>query len=144
MLVIIQEFIQGREVTCGVLDHGWQGSEFALLPTEIIPKKSHFFDYRAKYEAGASLEVTPPRTLPEQTVKKIQRVAEAVHRLSGAHGFSRVDMIVTHRNEPIILEINTIPGLTTESLLPKAAVASGITFPQFIDHCIHTAFLRRV
>jgi D-alanine-D-alanine ligase len=137
---LVQEFVAGRELTCGVLDAGLPGSEFALLPTEIIPKTSNFFDYRAKYEPGASAEITPPN-LPERTVRKIRDVAKAVHRLAGCRGFSRTDMILDKNGELYVLEINTIPGLTGESLLPKAALASGIMFPVLLDKIISAAFL---
>ncbi|MFH0712482.1 MAG: D-alanine--D-alanine ligase [Candidatus Jorgensenbacteria bacterium] len=139
---IIQEFIRGREVTCGVLDRGTPGTEFALLPTEIVPRVSRFFDYRAKYEEGGSDEVTPPRNLPDGIVKKIRDTALRVHRVLGSRGFSRVDMILDKNGELFVLESNTIPGLTAQSLIPKAAAASGITFSELIDRLIHAAFLK--
>ncbi len=138
---LIQEFIAGRELTCGVIDSGFPGSEFPILPTEIIPKTSHFFDYRAKYEPGASEEITPPPNLPEAAIKKVQSVAKNVHRILGCRGFSRTDMILNKAGELFVLEINTIPGLTNESLLPKAALASGIMFSALLDKIINAAFL---
>lgn len=141
---LIQEYIRGREVTCGVLDHGWPGSEHALLPTEVIPRVSHFFDYKAKYEKGGSDEITPPSEMPEHMIRTIQKTARAIHQLSGCRGFSRVDMILDHENRPVVLEVNTIPGLTPESLLPKAVEASGISFSTMLDRLIHVAFLRAV
>ena len=139
---LIQEFIRGRELTCGVLDRGSAGTEFALLPTEIVPRVSRFFDYKAKYEEGGSEEVTPPRDLPDSVVKRIRETALQVHRLLGSRGFSRVDMILDKDGELIVLESNTIPGLTAQSLLPKAALASGITFSELVDRLIHAAFLK--
>lgn len=139
---LIQEFIRGRELTCGVLDWGIPGTEFALLPTEIIPKVSHFFDYKAKYEEGGSDEITPPAGLPEFVVKKVRETALRVHHLLGCRSFSRVDMILDKKGELFVLETNTIPGLTTQSLLPKAVVASGITFSDFLDRLVHAAFLK--
>ncbi len=140
--VLIEEYIRGREVTCGVLDHGMPGSEFALLPTEIIPRISHFFDYKAKYEEGGSDEITPPPRMFESTIRNIQKAALAVHRLIGCRGFSRTDFILDKKGELHVLEINTIPGLTQASLLPKAAVASGISFSKLLDKLIDAAFLR--
>lgn len=139
--VLIQEYVEGKEVTCGVLDHGWAGSEVALLPTEIIPKVSHFFDYKAKYDKGGSDEVTPPEGMPEHTIRTIQKTAREIHRLAGCKGVSRVDMILNNRGQLFILEVNTLPGLTSESLLPKAAEASGIPFTTLLDRLIHSAFL---
>lgn len=139
---LIQQFVKGREVTCGVLDSGLKGSEFALLPTEIIPRVSHFFDYRAKYEEGGSDEITPPPKMPEHIIRRIQKLALMAHRLLGCRGFSRTDMILDKRNELYFLETNTIPGLTPQSLLPKAALASGIPFPKLLDKLIQGAFLK--
>jgi len=135
---LLQNFINGKEITCGVLDHGFSESAYPLLPTEIIPQVSHFFDYRAKYEPSGSLEITPAR-LPELTLKEIQRIAVRTHKLIGAKGFSRTDMILSDDGKIYVLEINTIPGLTENSLLPKAAEAGGISFPQLIDRIIEAA-----
>jgi D-alanine-D-alanine ligase len=130
---LIQTFIHGREMTCGVLDRGYEGSAFPLLPTEIVPKVSGFFDYRAKYEVGGSSEVTPPANLSSAYRELIQRTAVRAHQLVGARGFSRTDMILAPSGEVFVLEINTIPGLTETSLIPQAAAASGISFPEFLD-----------
>lgn len=137
---LVQEFIVGREMTCGVIDSGFVGSEFALLPTEIVPRVSDFFDYRAKYEPGASDEITPP-DCPGHIQKKIQNTAKSVHKLAGCRGFSRVDMILAKNSEIFVLEINTIPGLTEQSLLPKAALASGIAFPELLSRIVSAAFI---
>lgn len=139
---LVQEFIKGRELTCGVVDRGVAGTEFALLPTEIVPKVSHFFDYKAKYEEGGSDEITPPSNLPEHLVKQVQKIALQAHRLLGCRGFSRTDFILDKKGEPHFLEVNTIPGITAQSLFPKAVVASGISFSDFLDRLIHTAYLK--
>lgn len=140
--IIVQEFIRGRELTCGVVDSGLPGSEFALLPTEIMPRVSHFFDYKAKYEEGGSDEITPPPGMPDHIVKEVRELALRVHRLLGSRGFSRVDMILDKYGKLFVLELNTIPGMTEQSLLPKAAIASGITFSELLDKLIHAAYLR--
>lgn len=136
---IAQQFIEGREITCGVLDRGFPESAFPLLPTEIVPKVSHFFDYQAKYDKGGSLEITPPRGLGEHMIQRIRKTALATHKIIGARGFSRTDMILDVKGTIFILEINTIPGLTDESLVPKAALAMGITFPKLLDIIIGAA-----
>ena len=140
--VLTEEFIKGREFTCGVLDHGWGESAYALLPTEIIPRVSHFFDYRAKYEIGGSFEVTPPVGLSRTIMREIRDTAVRAHRLIGASGFSRTDFILDENGKLHTIEINTIPGLTGESLLPKAASAGNISFSELIEKIIHAALFR--
>ncbi|MDI6821198.1 MAG: D-alanine--D-alanine ligase [Patescibacteria group bacterium] len=135
---LLQNFIKGREVTCGVLDHGFSESAYPLLPTEIIPQVSHFFDYRAKYELNGSFKITPAR-LPGSILKEIQRVAVKVHKLVGAKGFSRTDMILGEDGKIYVLEVNTIPGLTENCLMLKAAEASGISFSNLIERIIEAA-----
>jgi D-alanine-D-alanine ligase len=139
---LVQPLITGREFTCGVLDHGFPASASPLLPTEIVPQVSSFFDYRAKYEPGGSLEITPPENLPDAVVDSIRRTAVTAHRLVGARGFSRTDMFLTPQGELYVLEINTIPGLTEQSLLPKAAAVSGISFSELLNRVIEAALAR--
>ncbi|MBI2065333.1 MAG: D-alanine--D-alanine ligase [Candidatus Yanofskybacteria bacterium] len=130
--VLIEEFIEGREVTCGVLD-GPNGQPVQALPvTEIIPKKGNkFFNYRAKYKSGHSDEITPAQ-LDEETTKKIQDIAVKAHQILGCKTYSRADMMIRD-NDIYLLEVNTLPGLTTASLFPKAASAAGLTLSQLFD-----------
>lgn len=128
--LLIQEFIHGREFTCGVLERG--GKLTALPPTEIIPKTSGFFDYRAKYTKGASREITPPQ-LSKKEIANLQKIALTAHRAIGARGFSRTDIIHDRKGKCFVLEINTIPGLTQTSLLPQQAAAAGISFPKLLE-----------
>ncbi len=138
---LIQHYVAGTEVTCGVLDHGWGESAYPLVPTEIVPSV-RFFNYHSKYTSGAAREITPAR-LPEPTLKAIQRTAVGVHRAVGARGFSRTDMIVDREGQIFVLEINTIPGLTDTSLIPQGAAAAGMGFPELL-HTVIQATLRRV
>lgn len=133
--ILIQQYIKGREFTCGVLER--DGKPRPFLPTEIIPRSSRFFDYDAKYTSGASQEITPPN-LPNSQIRTIQRLALKAHRAIGARGFSRTDFIWTGGNKFYVLEINTIPGMTETSLLPKAAKADGISFPKLLDLIIES------
>jgi len=126
--VMAERFVQGREFTCGLLER--DGELIALPVTEIIPPDGRFFDYEAKYQAGLSREVTPAQLSPART-RKIQELARAVHQAVGCRGFSRVDFIAEPA-EPVVLEINTIPGMTATSLLPQAAAAHGIAFPELL------------
>lgn len=139
---LIQKLVHGMELSCGVLDYGWKGSEFALLPIEIIPKDGSFFDYSAKYMPMGSEEIIPAR-VPDYKLREIQRIAVMAHRALGARGFSRTDMIMDSEGRIFVLELNTIPGMTEESLLPKSAEASGIPFPKLLDLIIDSALFGR-
>lgn len=135
--VLVEEFIKGRELTCGVLDK-FNGEYFSALPvTEIIPVKSHkFFNYQAKYKTGHANEITPA-PLDEILYKKAQDIAVKAHQVLGCKGYSRTDMILKNGNGTIyVLETNTLPGMTKNSLLPKAATEAGLSFSQLLDHII--------
>lgn len=137
--VLVEEFIGGREFTCGVLEnHPSQADKkyFALPVTEIIPNADYeFFNYDAKYKIGASKEVTPAE-ISEDLTKLIQSAAISAHTMLGCSGYSRSDFIVTPQNEVHILELNTLPGMTETSLLPQAAQVAGINFPELLDRII--------
>ncbi|MFH0762510.1 MAG: D-alanine--D-alanine ligase [Candidatus Omnitrophota bacterium] len=123
--VIIEEYIKGREVTVGILDTE------ALPVIEIIPSKG-FFDYQAKYIPGMT-DYRLPAVLKDGLAAEIKKAALAAHKLLGCSGCSRVDMILSEDNSVFVLELNTIPGLTAMSLLPKAAKEAGI---DFMDLCL--------
>jgi D-alanine-D-alanine ligase len=136
-LAMIEEFVPGRELTCAVLG-GFPGEEpFALPVTEIIPVTSSFFDYEAKYTPGASREITPAE-LDAETTSRVQEVAVKVHEIVGAGSMSRTDMILSDAGL-CFLEINTIPGMTETSLLPQAAAAAGMSFPELLDRLVQVA-----
>ena len=134
---MIQRCVTGREFTCGVLEQN--GVPSPLLPTEIKPIKGDFFDYASKYSESGAEEITPPQRLSKEMIKKIQDTALSAHRALGSRGLSRTDMIWGHDMELYVLEVNTLPGLTATSLLPKAALASGIEFPKLLDLIIESA-----
>jgi D-alanine--D-alanine ligase len=136
--VLIEEFISGREATCGVLEN-FSGEEFnALPPIEIISKSaSGFFDYDAKYN-GQSEEICPGRFSAEEMVE-IRRMASAVHKILGLRHYSRSDFILHPKRGIFFLEVNTLPGLTEASLVPKAIKASGSSLNALIDHLITLA-----
>ncbi len=136
---MIQEYIHGRELTCGVIDD--ENETISLPVTEIIPKTSTFFDYHAKYTANASEEITPADISREQTTR-VQDVAVRIHKYIGAYGMSRTDFILGDDGNLYVLEINTIPGMTPNSLLPKAAMAYGLTFSELLDKIISAALRR--
>lgn len=138
--ILIEEFLKGEEATCGVID-GFRGEEsYATLPTEIIPPEaSEFFDYDAKY-SGKSQEICPGNFSREES-RELQDLARRAHRSVGARHYSRSDFIITPRGI-YILEINTLPGLTGESLLPKSLRAVGSSLSEFLDHVIGLAITR--
>ncbi|MBI3289788.1 D-alanine--D-alanine ligase [Candidatus Microgenomates bacterium] len=131
--IIVEEYIKGTEITCGVIGND---NPKPLPLVEIVPK-NEFFDYQAKYTPGATDEIAPARISKELT-KKAQETALKAYRTLGCRGFGRVDMIIK-RKRIYILEVNTIPGLTPISLLPKAAQAAGILFPRLLDKIIKLA-----
>ena len=136
-VVIVEEYIDGLEVTCGILDNIRGQKHFALPVTEIIPPDGHFFEYEVKYD-GSTQEITPARISKELT-KEIQEQSIEAHRLLDCEGYSRVDFILKDNKKPYILEVNTLPGLTSESLLPKAAKEAGIEFSELLDIIIKNA-----
>jgi D-alanine-D-alanine ligase len=139
-LVLIEEFIAGTEVTCGVLETEPGRQPVALPVTEIVPVDAPFFDYEAKYTPGATEEITPAR-IAEKTTQEVQQLALRIHQAFGCRGMSRSDMIIV-KDEPVWLEVNTIPGLTETSLLPKGAAAAGITYPMLITALIDEGIAR--
>lgn len=132
---LIEEYIKGIEVACGII-----GNRLPVpLPlVEIVPLKGKFFNYDSKYSESGAEEIVPARISAKLT-KRIQQMAVDVYEAIGCRGFSRVDFILKDGKHPIVLEINTIPGLTPMSLLPKAAKAAGISYGRLIDKIVKYA-----
>jgi len=130
--VIIEEYVSGRELTVGILD------DRPLPVVEIIPK-NRFFDFEAKYKKGLT-EYKVPAEIDHRTARRCQEIGLMAHEAIGAKSFSRVDMILREDGMPVVLEINTIPGLTETSLLPKAAEAIGIKFEELVSRILETAY----
>jgi D-alanine-D-alanine ligase len=128
--VLVQEYIQGREFTCGVVDI--ENRVTSLLPTEIILTQGDMFDYSAKYTVGGCEEITPAH-VDGETIKKIQTLASKVHEVCGCEDISRTDMIMKEDGTLVVLEINTIPGMTKTSFVPAELLASGFTLAQFVE-----------
>lgn len=133
--VMVEEFIEGREITGGVLGN----KELTALPlVEIIPGDQYeFFDYEAKYQPGASTEICPAQ-LDQPLTVRAQQYALTAHRALQLKGYSRTDMIVSG-DDIYVLETNTIPGMTPTSLLPQAAAAAGLDFSALLDRLIELA-----
>ncbi len=131
---VVEEYIRGTEITVSVLGNR---EPWALPIIEII-SATGLYDYKAKYTKGMSEHIIPAR-VPEHTYEAAQAAAVRAHKALGCRGMSRADFIVGPDNEPYILEVNTIPGMTETSLLPDAARAAGIEFPDLVDMLIDFA-----
>lgn len=132
--MLMQEFVQGREFTCAVVDMDSVG-EIALIPTEILLTSKDTFDYESKYTPNMCNEVIDP-DLDEVYLQRIKELALNCHKLLGCKDLSRTDIIMTDETKLFVLETNTIPGMTTNSFLPKQLVASGYTFKDFLTHIL--------
>jgi D-alanine-D-alanine ligase len=119
--IMIETYMEGREVACGVVK---TKSKALILPVTEIISKNEFFDYEAKYTPGKSDEVTPA-DMPAHVTDEIQRLSSRIYDLLGCRGIVRVDFIVKNE-KPYFLEVNSIPGMTEESIIPKQARAAGI------------------
>jgi D-alanine-D-alanine ligase len=132
--VLIEQFIPGVEVTVGVIGN----DDLIALPTlEIVPEHE-FYDYDSKYIPGMSRHIIPAR-VSEAARAECQRLSLEAHRALGCRGMSRSDTIVTDDGSVELLEVNTIPGMTATSLLPDAARAAGVEFPELCDRLVRLA-----
>ena len=139
--LLIEKFVAGRELTIGIL------GEQALPILEIIPKGG-FYDFTNKYPflnpgAGGGAEHVCPAKIPEDRTRAIQDLALRAHRALGLQIYSRVDIMLPAEEEPSVLEVNTIPGMTEASLLPEAAAAAGIGYPELCARIIELSRQRR-
>ena len=132
--IIVQEFIAGKEITVGILNGR------PLPPLEIAPK-SGFYDYTSKYTKGATEYILPAR-IPQKVAEKIQDWSVAVFEALDCTGTARCDYIVGENDRAYFLEINTIPGMTELSLVPKAAAHIGINFDMLVEEILGTASLK--
>lgn len=127
--VLIEECIAGREMGCGVMIAG--GREYLFPITEIVSKKE-FFDYEAKYTAGFSDEITPADIAPEVKAE-LNRMTLEAYRACRCRGVVRVDFIVTPEGKPYLIELNSIPGMSGGSIVPKQVRAAGMTLGELYD-----------
>lgn len=133
--ILAEEFVPGREFTCGVL------GEDALPVVEILANRDEFYTYDAKYAAGGSTHIVPAK-IDSDLSARLQMLALSTHRLLGLRDYSRTDFIVSKEGRPYILEINTLPGLTPTSLLPDACNAVGISYDALIERLVGYALSR--
>jgi D-alanine-D-alanine ligase len=133
--VLIEAFMNGREVACGVVK---TKNKTIVLPITEIISKNEFFDYEAKYTPGKSNEVTPA-DMSLSVTNEIQRISMYVYDLLGCKGIVRVDFIVVGE-KPFFIEINTVPGMTKESLVPQQAAAAGIPLEELYSLAVENMF----
>jgi D-alanine-D-alanine ligase len=131
---LVEERLRGTELSVGVLGN----RELRALPVIEIVSKREFFDYQAKYDAALTDEICPAR-IPEQLAEEAQRLALLSHRALGCRGLSRTDFIHDAQRGLVALELNTMPGMTQGSLLPKAARVAGLEFPELLDRLVQLA-----
>ena len=137
---LVEEYIKGKEGTCGVIENFRGQKIYSLPPVEIISPAGKMFDYDSKYN-GESKEICPGN-FSEKEKKEIERVAKLIHDKLGLRHYSRSDFIVSPRRGVYFLETNTLPGLTEESLMPKSLKAVGIEMKEFLGHLLHLAIHR--
>jgi D-alanine-D-alanine ligase len=133
--LFFEEYVPGKMATCGIIN----GVPLPVL--EIAPKRRKFYDYKSKYTEGMT-EYIVPAHIPERQTKKIQAYALAAHDAIEAHGFSRVDFVLDNEYRPYVLEVNTIPGLLSESNLPLEARAIGLKYDDLIFEILKTSLVR--
>lgn len=131
--IIIESYLKGTEVSVGVINYK---GEIIVLPITEIVSENDFFDYEAKYQ-GKSSEITPAR-ISEVEKNKVEETAKRVYKILNMSGFSRSEFILVD-GEPFMLEMNTIPGLTAESILPQQARAANIALPELFGNAIELA-----
>lgn len=133
--VLIEAFIDGREIACGVLK---TKNNTIVLPLIEIVSKNEYFDYEAKYTLGKSDEIAPA-DMPLPITREIQKISKYVYNILGCKGIVRIDFIVTGVT-PYFIEINTVPGMTKESLVPKEAAAAGISLEELYSMAVENMF----
>lgn len=127
--VLIEEYLEGKELTVGVVNGR------AITPVEILPHRE-FYDYTAKYEDSAT-EYLVPAPVNSKLERRLKSIAEKVYKVLECKGAVRVDFRLNRYGSPFVLEVNTIPGLTERSLLPKAAAYEGLSFEKLIEEMLN-------
>ncbi|KHE67161.1 D-alanine--D-alanine ligase [Halobacillus sp. BBL2006] len=128
-IILVEDYVGGREVTVPVV--GLKGIEKALPVIEIIPKND-YYDFDSKYKPGGSEHIVPAK-IDKSLTDQLQKEAVLAHQLLGCEVYSRVDFIINENNQPIILEVNTLPGMTPTSLFPDSAQEIGWNYDDLIQ-----------
>jgi len=132
--VLVEEYVEGQEIHVGILNQRVLGG------VEVVPRRQ-FYDYQAKYTPGETRYLIPP-PVDEHKREELYRVALEAYRSTGCDGPARVDTILSPKEGPVILEVNTVPGMTETSLLPKIAQAAGISYEELVEEIIEGASLK--
>ncbi len=140
--IIVEEFIRGKEITCGVIENFRGEQLYSLLPLEIAtPKEFEFYGYEAKYSHCDTTVCVAKITKKEK--EEVQEIAANAHRVLGLRHYSRADFIVNSKRGVYILEVNTLPGMTKDSLMPKSLETVGCSLSFFLDHVIQLALNKK-
>lgn len=139
--VLVEEMLPGREFTVGIVGDP-DGVSLEPLGVGEIVTRSGLFDYHAKYTPGIAEEIFPA-DIPESLARELRDLTVETHRALGLRDFSRVDFRLDAKGAPFVLEANTLPGMTTRSLLPQSAAVMGISFPVLCDRIARLAATRR-
>ena len=141
---LVESAIDGDELTCGVLGslQGDEETPQALPPVLIRPTTGKVFDYTSKYAPGGAEEICPA-PISDDLTKRVQAMALTAHTSLGISGYSRADFILKNGQQPILLEVNTLPGMTPTSLLPQEAAAVGLSFDQLVQRLIDLGLARQ-
>lgn len=137
---LVEPYVPGREITVGVLDLHGEGAR-ATPVIEIRTATDEWYDYTNRYTPGGS-EHLIPAPLPGDVREELQRIAVGAHRVLGLRDLSRADFLVTDSHGIVLLEVNTLPGMTPTSLFPDGAAASGLNFPALTDALVRSAMAR--
>lgn len=133
--ILVEEFIGGKELTVSMMQ---KDGEVVALPVIHIAPHSGTYDYHSKYTKGAT-EYICPADLDEETTKKVQEISKQAYEVLGCSGIARADVMLDEEGNGYVLEINTVPGMTATSLVPKAAAAAGISFPELCNIILQSA-----
>jgi D-alanine-D-alanine ligase len=141
--IVIESTIEGREIECAVLDSPEGSAPAASLPGEIVVRSGHdFYDFRAKYLDGSSVDLICPAELSDEVVHRVRELAVRTFEVLGCEGLARVDFFVLPDGEVVVNEINTMPGFTPVSMYPRMWERTGLPYPELVDRLIRLALAR--
>ncbi len=129
--LLVEEYVEGTELTVPIIGN----ENYRALPIIEITSENEFYDYESKYTQGMCQHIIPAR-IDDNTYKAVEKAALQAYDATGCKGFSRVDVIIDKAGNPYVIEINTIPGMTSMSLFPDSARYAGIEFPELLDEIV--------
>ena len=132
--LLVEEFIKGTEVTVPIIGN----NKLTALPVIEITSENEFYDYQSKYTQGMCQHIIPAR-IDEKTYKETEKIALDAYKALGCRGMSRVDIIIDEENIPYVIEVNTVPGMTSMSLFPDSARYAGMEFSELLDTIVKLA-----